>query len=357
MKELPGISVIKSWLPHEVFAVDDAKSVKHLIIDCSYLGVTMSALVSIPPEGIGWLAIGLLQMLAGFWMWCIFVVGHDCGHGTFSNRLILNRLFGEFSHSCILLTPFYSWMLSHREHHLHHSHVDSDFSHMWIPRSDSQTQEEALSESRSNALGFYRARILMPILAWPTYLYLGFPDGSHLIPFGGRLWNGRAVNQRLHALISTLVVLGSLTLWLRATGEAFIRVYAVPWLWYGWFLFTVTYLQHHCRNTKVYDDTSWSFKKGSFETVDRIYGDPIDTLHHNISDGHVVHHMFFSTIPHYNLAKATRHLRIGLRENGLADHYKVFRTPTFYLQIWRDFFNDFYFAPLISRPLREIEDC
>jgi acyl-lipid omega-3 desaturase len=91
----------------------------------------------------------------------------------------------------------------------------------------------------------------------------------------------------------------------------------------------VTYLQHHSPNTLVYDESDWKFVDAAFETVDRQYGFGIDTLHHHITDGHVVHHLFFTKIPHYNLPAATKALKDYLKANKVFDLYRSDKTLDF----------------------------
>ena len=62
--------------------------------------------------------------------WALFVVGHDCGHQSFSNNKRLNNLVGNIVHASILV-PYHGWRVSHRKHHANHGHVENDES--WYP--------------------------------------------------------------------------------------------------------------------------------------------------------------------------------------------------------------------------------
>ena len=50
-----------------------------------------------------WAATSACWLVAGLFMWCLFVVAHDCGHGTFSEYTPLNDLIGNIVHGFILV--------------------------------------------------------------------------------------------------------------------------------------------------------------------------------------------------------------------------------------------------------------
>jgi hypothetical protein len=48
--------------------------------------------------------------------WALFVVGHDCGHQSFSPSRTLNDFVGNIVHASIMV-PYHGWRVSHRKHH------------------------------------------------------------------------------------------------------------------------------------------------------------------------------------------------------------------------------------------------
>lgn len=55
----------------------------------------------------------------GTMFWALFVVGHDCGHQSFSKHKSVNDLVGNIVHASILV-PYHGWRISHRTHHANH---------------------------------------------------------------------------------------------------------------------------------------------------------------------------------------------------------------------------------------------
>ena len=269
---------------------------------------------------------GMYWALSGFWMWCLFMNGHDSGHGSFSDSWALNTLSGHLSHVPILV-PYSTWANSHQHHHTGHNHVKEDYSHAWAPA-------HATKDARTRAL---QCSGLFPNFGWLIYM-LGIPDGGHWVPFGGRLWQGADISRRIHGIVSSALCASFACSVYALCGSAtsFLIWYGGPWLAFCWWITTVTYLQHHdnaVEDTLVYDDGSWTYLKGALQTVDRSYGYMIDNLTHNITDGHIVHHLFFTSIPHYNLARATKQLYKYLDDNDVK--YKHRRTPFFFWDIYK----------------------
>mmetsp|Transcript_14348 Transcript_14348/g.25954 ORF Transcript_14348/g.25954 Transcript_14348/m.25954 type:complete len:108 (-) Transcript_14348:190-513(-) len=95
-------------------------------------------------------------------------------------------------------------------------------------------------------------------------------------------------------------------------------------------------------STQMHD--SWSFERGAFQTVDRDYGKLINRLSHHMMDGHVVHHLFFTRVPHYRLEEATRSLVRGMEERGQSYLYKQIDTPDFTQEIVRQFNDNWFFV-------------
>lgn len=104
-------------------------------------------------------------------------MGHDCGHGTFSEYEWVNDLVGNITHGS-LLVPYWPWQLTHRRHHMYHNHVEKDYSHPWFT-----PERMARPESWLTRL-VHQYNYLMatfPYIGWTMYLF-GAPDGNHFIP-------------------------------------------------------------------------------------------------------------------------------------------------------------------------------
>lgn len=258
--------------------------------------------------------------ITGFIMWCVFMIGHDCGHSCFSNYEFVNDFVGHIAHGA-LLVPYHPWQLSHRRHHMYHNHETKDYSHPWYTPERLAQPDEGLARMMHSQSWM---RFLFPFYGWHIYLY-GLPDGSHYFPFmDHRLWKESTSDERSKCLLSTAVVITALVSIYALAGDfsTFAYYYLAPYILCGWWLVTVTYLQHHDHETLVYGDADWKFVNAAFETVDRTFGFGIDAMHHHITDGHVAHHLFFTKIPHYNLPVATAAIKKYMEDNGLGHMYK-----------------------------------
>jgi fatty acid desaturase len=109
---------IRKAIPAQAFEKSILKSSYYMIFDYS-LWIASLYIMTQVCQSSKWETLPLWQKtiasiiywnISGFFMWCLFVVGHDCGHGTFSNYELLNDIIGHIVHGSILV-PFYPWQV------------------------------------------------------------------------------------------------------------------------------------------------------------------------------------------------------------------------------------------------------
>lgn len=352
-----NLAKIRKAIPEEAFEKSFFKSSLYMLFDFCAWGCSMYTMSLLKNSSV-WSELPFLMQIAasllywniaGFFMWCVFMIGHDCGHTNFCNSEIVNDIVGHVAHGSILV-PYHPWQLSHRRHHMYHNHVDKDYSHPWYTPERLQRPDEGLARMmHSDSKSWLRS--LFPFYGWHIYLY-GMPDGSHYFPFTSqRMWRGSDLKDRMKCILSTGVVALYTALFYTFFGDmsTFAFYYLGPYVFFGWWLVTVTYLQHHDHDTIVYGDHDWKFVESAFETVDRRFGFGIDSLHHHITDGHVAHHLFFTKIPHYNLPIATKAIKKYMEDNDLAHMYKNYDTHDFVFRV-HQYFIDFGFKATRAPP-------
>jgi len=347
--KVPKVGEVMRMLPKETFNVNTAMGLFYFGVDFAAVAATMgflNAVVtsdvyhSLPVVAQG-LMVAPLQVLTGFAMWCMWCIGHDAGHSTVSKSKSINRVVGEIAHSAICLTPFVPWAKSHRQHHLNHNHITKDYSHQWFIKEE---KEELFANAASWFEPAYNTRVWQLPILYMVYLLAGVPDGGHVF-FYGRMWEGSDMKTKLDAAISVVVSMATAgSFWMNMGTADFTVVCMVPWLVMSFWLFMVTYLQHHSDDGKLYTDDTYTFERGAFETVDRDYGKWINRMSHHMMDGHVIHHLFFEKVPHYRLEDATKALVKGMEQRDQSHLYKTVKTPDFVQELVKRFDENWFFV-------------
>ena len=316
--ELPfTLQDIRAAIPEYCFQPNPWRSLSYFFLD---IGI-ISGLYALAIHLNSWLFFPIFWLAAGTMFWALFVVGHDCGHGSFSRHKWLNNLIGHLSHTPILV-PFHGWRISHRTHHANTGNIDTDES--WYP----------ITESKYNQMPWYEklVRFYAPVFAFPIYLFRRSPSrpgGSHFSP-NSPLFKP---HEKWDVLTSTAWMIGMVAFLGWATYQfgwvALLKYYAVPYLIFVVWLDLVTFLHHTEDDIPWFRGKDWYFLKGALSTIDRDYG-LINEIHHNIGT-HVAHHIFLA-IPHYHLKDATEAIK-----PVLGDYYRKSDES-----IWTGFFKSYW---------------
>ena len=321
---------LKSSLPPELFERSEARfllSVARgcgLLFGCAYLAAKFLPLTlwSLPL----WLLYAVVEGTFGFGVW---VLAHECGHGSFSKHKLLNDLLGYPLHT-ILLVPYFSWQYSHSVHHARTNHLTEGES--FVPLQFGAPFEKTKNSWRrvigDDAFSLVHNFFFVAV-GWPAYLFYGSSGGplrgrtNHFVPGEyNKLFPRQWWTKIWASTAGLLVVLG--TLYYLSLQHGFLRiagVYWAPYLVVNAWLVVYTYLHHTDVDAPHYDETTWNYTKGALCTIERNYPDFINWLHFGIGNTHVVHHLF-SQLPHYNALRARQIL-----EPMYKDLYRVDKRP------------------------------
>lgn len=114
-----------------------------------------------------WLTVPL-AILAGAFLIRVFIIFHDCGHGSFFKSRLANDFTGVIA-GVLTLTPYYHWRWEHNVHHATSGHLDKrGVGDIWT-----LTVQEYLEASWKKRLAYRLARnpFILFLIA-PVFLFV-----------------------------------------------------------------------------------------------------------------------------------------------------------------------------------------
>jgi len=296
-EKLPSAVEIKKSLPKECFDRRLTTSMYYAVVDVVQVAVTFALfyyLINLTSSVLlRSLLIVLYWAIQGTFFTAVFVIGHDCGHGSFSKFPLVNDIVGTLMHG-FLWCPYYMWKMTHCCHHKNNCNFDKDEVFYPVKKSEPSSDGKTVP-----GFGFG--------LGWFGYLLLGYNPRpvNHFNP-----WHSMFAGHMLGCVCSlgALVVMSYLLyqFYIVCGLTSLIIYYVVPDFIFASYCVIITFLHHNEMNLPWFADSEWDYVRGQLSTVDRHYG----IVHHVIHSigTHQMHHMF-SLIPHYHLELATKHFR------------------------------------------------
>jgi omega-6 fatty acid desaturase (delta-12 desaturase) len=272
-------------IPKVYFQKDAFKAWRSVAISVIAVALGYAAIALSP-----WFLLPLAWFFTGTALTGFFVIGHDCGHRSFSNRRWLNNWLGHLMF-LPLIYPFHSWRLLHDVHHRHTNNLDQD--NAWTPWTAAEYEE---------ASGFMKA------------VYRGMRGGlwwlasvAHWVVLHFNLQNfeprDRSRVFRSIALVSVFALIFFPSLWLLAGPWGIVKYWLMPWLGYHFWMSTFTLVHHTVPEISFHHQSDWHETESQLAgTLHCDYPRWVELLCHDINV-HVPHHISVG-IPSYNLRPA-----------------------------------------------------
>ncbi len=246
--------------------------------------------------GYWWLCLLLAVPAAGFLV-RLFMIQHDCGHGSFFRHKIANDWVGRVL-GVLTLTPYDFWRRTHASHHATSGNLDR----RGLGDVDTLTVREYRARSFLGRLQYrlYRHPLVMFGIG-PAYLFFirhRFPAG--LMRAGWRQWMSTMLTNLAIAAITAILI------WFLGIGPVLLIQVPVMFLAaaIGVWLF---YVQHQFEETYWERGREWSHQEAALHGSSHYDLPPVLRWFTANIGLHHVHHLY-SRIPYYRLPRVLRDL-------------------------------------------------
>ena len=244
---------------------------------------------------ISYLLTAILALPAAGFLVRVFIIQHDCGHGSFFSNQSANRWLGRVL-GILTVTPYDYWQRSHAIHHATSGNLD----HRGMGDIHTLTVDEYLGKSRFGKILYrlYRNPITLFVIG-PAYVFLleqRLPIG--MMKIGWKPW--------MSTMLTNIgIVLYSLVLIWLVGWKAFLAIQLPVTILAASFGVWLFFVQHQFEDTNWEHTGSWDRRESALHGSSH-YDLPVILrwLSGNIGIHHV-HHLC-SHIPFYRLTEVIR---------------------------------------------------
>ena len=261
----------------------------------------------------------LLAIPAAALMLRVFVIAHDCGHGSFFPSRRANDFLGFFL-GVLSLTPYRYWQLTHNAHHATSGNLDR----RGMGDVTTLTVLEYAALSPMQRLGYRLLRNPVVLLGIGPILLFGI---KHRFP-----WDlTRAHRREWTSVLATNAALLGMGMLARSTvgvGSA-LKVLSVTWLLAHSVGIWIFYVQHQFEHAYWARSESWDYERAALAGSTFLDLPPLLRWATGSIGYHHIHHLV-SRIPNYRLAMVHQAfatelhpVRIGIRDGFAALRLKL----------------------------------
>jgi omega-6 fatty acid desaturase (delta-12 desaturase) len=282
---------VQRSLPAEVFELNEFKAWKGVVTSLVSMAASLY-LISVTP----WYLLPVSWFIAGTAFTGFFVVGHDCGHRTFSKNKLLEDIVGTIMFAP-LVYPFEPWRIKHNQHHAFTNKLVDDTA--WHPVMPAELEKWG------------------PVTGALYKFFLGTPLKFFASVGHQLIWHFNldlySEQQKPRVIVSLAAVFAFMAvvfpLLISKVGIAgWAKYWLMPWLGYHFWMSAFTVIHHTAPHIPFKAGDDWNPAQAQLGgTVHCDFPRWVEFLCHDISV-HVPHHVS-TKVPWYNLRKANESLR------------------------------------------------